>query len=228
MPKSLHTPTRSAEKPKKKAPGKVDLKEDLVHGEHVVEFSWPLVPTETECCAKAAVFSMCGLPWSVTLRVNDVDGVEMLSVHLASYSDEQIRASYSLTLLSSVGRSEDIYWTDPEGVIEFSSRSEGNNEWGAEDFTTVDHVNDPSTGLLSSQSRVSVRVEVNVQGRLDFNSHESLSAAIEHATKESDLLNLANEDLQEIVSKLPVRKNINAQTRQEDKIIHQRTHTSYK
>lgn len=202
----------------------VDLREDIVHGHHNVEFSWPFFFPDDDRTIYSPRFSMCGISWQLVARIQELEDEVFLSLHLSNQAEEDIHAIYSLTLHNHLPDGDDIVWEDPEGMMLFSRRSDGDNEWGAEDFVTVDVLDDPESGFVSPETKhFMIRVEVHVQGRLGFNSHEGLSDAIGNATMESELLQLANEDLHEIVSKLPVRKNIKAQKQQEDKIVYNRT-----
>lgn len=205
----------------------VNLREDIVHGYFDVDFSWPFYFPDDDRTVRSSNFCVCGIPWQLVARIQELEDEVFLSLHLSNQSDEDINAIYSLALHNHLPDRDDIVWEDPEGMMLFSRRTDGDNEWGAEDFITIDVLDDRESGFVSSETgNITIRVELHVQGCLDFNSHEGLSEAIGHATKESDLLQLANEDLHEIVSKLPVRKNIKAQKLQEDKIITNRTRYS--
>lgn len=211
------------------ATGEVQLVPDEVHDRYIWKFSWPIEQFDDNGLIKTPVFKLCGTLWRLTLRIFDIDGLGFLSVHLMNQSDEDVHARYSFSLKTNDNREDTPFaWTDPEGSVLFTKVSRGDNEWGNDEFVSVDELEDPVNGLIDANNgqQVTLMVDLFVIGRIDINSHESLADAIGHATETEDLIKLANEDLHSVISKLPVRRNINAQKKQEDSIISARTHTT--
>lgn len=197
----------------------VQLVPDEVHGRYIWKFTWPIKQFDDNGLIKTPVFKLCGALWRLTLRIFDIDGLDYLSIHLINQSDEDVQARYSFSIENRDERDDLFSWTDPEGSVLFSKATRGDNEWGHDEFISVEDLESPINGLIDSNGQVTFLLDLYVIGRIDINSHESLTDAIGHAAEKEDLIKLANEDLHAVISKLPVRRNINAQKKQEDSII---------
>jgi len=198
---------------------------DEVHDRFIWKMRWPLNDIDDHGLCKTPTFSMCGSLWRLTARLIDNDGMDFLTLHLINVSNEPVCARYSFCLQNADGR-EMFEWSDPDGTVEFSSIKRGDNEWGCDEFISVADLENTAHKLINDNGELKVVVDVYVSGRNDINSHESLADAIGHAAEKEDLIKLANEDLHAVISKLPVRRNINAQKRQEDSIISNRTQSA--
>lgn len=176
---------------------------------------WPVTGYDTMGIFRTPQFQLCGSTWSLNVYPLGVDNTgEFFSVHLISLSEEAVRVSYGFTLKNH--RGEDCVWTDPEDQVLFSI-ADGNNEWGVDELIPLSDLAANSGFVHDSQ--LTIVVTITVYDRDDLNSHDSLSTAIENAGEKSDLIKLANEDLADVVSKLPVKRNLKAQKTQEDKIV---------
>lgn len=192
---------------------------DEIHDEYSFSVRWPLVTFEKDGIYKTSKFHLCGnmTTWIVTLSIIEVDNDQMfLSCHLINLSDEQVKAGYTITLMNQINE-DHLSWSDPEGVVCFSTLSDGNNEWGNPELIALDVLENTEGFILNN--KIIIKVDIYVHDRADLNAHDSLVGEIEKVNDASALIQLANEDLHEVISKLPHSRNIRGQKQQEDKIV---------
>lgn len=112
---------------------------------------------------------------------------------------------------------KDIVFRDPERIVKFSKCSDGDNEWGSEDFVesaTLHAEHSPYTCF----DEITFRIDVEVFGRDDLNK-EVLSSAVLGASETKEIMKIADEEVNEVVKKLPALRNSVAQKKQEDNIV---------
>jgi hypothetical protein len=192
---------------------------DEIHDQHTFSVRWPLVTFEKDGIYRSSKFHLCdnSISWIVTLSTVEVDENQMfLSCHLINMSHEHVKAAYSITIINQIN-DEHFCWTDPEGVVSFSKIADGNNEWGNMELISLDEL-EQTEGLILN-NRLILKIDVYVHDRADLNAHNTLVAEIEKINDAAELVKLANEDLHEVISKLPQSRNIRAQKQQEDKIV---------
>lgn len=203
--------------PGEKPPKALKMIADEIHDQYTLSVRWPLMVYEAEAVFTLPKFKMCETWWSLSLsRLSFGDGDGFLSVTLTSLADQTVRAGYSFTIKNQLD-GDDYEWEDPEGVLTFSRKSEGNNEWGTSELISVEELENTDGYVV--KEKLIIQVDVFVHDRHDLNAHDNLAEQIEHLSDKKDLIALANEDLVEVISKLPVRRNIKAQKQQEDTIV---------
>lgn len=184
---------------------------------HTCCLRWPVTGYDINGLFRTQPFNLCGSSWSLNVYPLGVDNsAEFLSLFLISLSEEVVRVSYGFTIKDQLG-GEDCTWTDPEEVVTFSSAEEGNNVWGVDELISLAEL--AGRPGYTANDTVKIAITMTVYGREDLNSHDALAGAIEKAGEKTELIQLANQDLAEVVSKLPVRRNMKAQKTQEDKIV---------
>lgn len=188
---------------------------------YIYHLKWPFFTFEKDGILKSSPFTLCGLSWALYFSLNNTEFGQFLAVHLVNLNEQEIKVDYKFTLKNYHNPIHDYTWSDPEGSILFSKASEGNNDWGNDEFLTLDEI-DTTNGFIH-ENKLTIQLELLVYNCQNINSHDNLSESIENISTTKDLIKLANEDLSEVISKLPVRRNIKAQKTQEDKIIHVRT-----
>lgn len=168
---------------------------------------------------KTPTFMLCGSEWQMYIYPFGVDtSGEFFSLHLVSLSSEMVRCSYGFAL-KHPSDGDDYEWYDPEEMVVFSSVELGNNEWGCDEFIPLA---DLGASDYIHDKLLQIEIIITVYGREDLNSSDSMAGAIEKAGAPEELIKLANEDLHEVISRLPVRRNMKAQKKQEDRIVTQR------
>jgi hypothetical protein len=186
---------------------------DVVHQCHELTMSWPLMIVDEDGTYQYSKFELCSSMWMVSLTVNEDD---QLGFSLINLSENFVRASYGVTIRNQISGSGFV-WTDPEGIVTFSAKHEGNNEWGTTELISINKL-ETVEGLIVNK-RMVLLVDLYVQDREDLSSHEALVADIERTNDKQELIRLANEDLFEVISHLPQRHNFKAQKKQEDNIV---------
>lgn len=171
---------------------------------------------------ESPVFNICGSQWKLVVYPIGIDrSREYVSVHLKNLSNEAMFVSYVLSIRNQTG-GEDCKWTDPDGVIAFSSIEEGNNEWGCPDLMEIIELQENSDFRKSGE--VLFHVEIEVYGRPDLNRNlTSTDRLIIDTNDHNTLLDIAREDIVEVTKRTP--KGANAQEshrQQQDRILTQR------
>ena len=180
---------------------------------------WPAITYDSSGLIKTPTFSLCGSDWQLCIYPFGVDNSgEYLSLHLVSLSSEMVRCNYGFALKNRSG-GDDFEWFDPEETVTFSSAELGNNEWGCDEYIPLADLEDSD---YVKDKQLQIEVIITVYGREDLNSSDSMAEAIEKAGAPEELIKVANEDLHEVISRLPVRRNMKAQKKQEDHIVVQR------
>ncbi len=192
---------------------------DEIHDDHTFSVRWPLVIFEKDGVYRSSKFFMCGnsTSWITSLALSEADTDQLyLSCHLINLSEEAVKAAYSITIMNQLN-DQHVSWTDPEGVVVFSKHADGNNEWGNTELISLNELEETEGLVLNN--KILLRIDIFVHDRADLNAHDSLIEEIEKVNDAAELIKLANEDLNEVVSKLPHSRNIRAQKQQEDKIV---------
>lgn len=205
------------------------LKTKRIDGELQGKFSfttrWPLICGHNCEYLSSPQHSSCGTSWALLIYPNGVDeSSEFVSVKLANMSEEEVYASYELSIKHQKG-GKDRTWKDPEGIVLFSGRKEGDNAWGADEFMSLQalHSNDDFT----VGDRITFEVSMDVYGR-DYLKTETLSQAIQDTAEKGEIIKLADEEILELTKKLPVLRDSVAQKRQEDGLVRTRAPTAAK
>lgn len=191
------------------------------HDSYSYSCPWPIRIYDDEGIYHSPTFLLGKSSWQLHIFPLGVDNSgEYLAIHLVSLAQESLTVSYSLTIEDQHG-DDHCHWKDPEETVVFSSISEGNNEWGVDEMISIEDL-ERHEGYIVNHTMI-IQITMTVYGRDDLNSHEVLVNAIEKAGEsKSDLIKLANADLEEAVSRLPTRRNLKAQKSQEDHIVRAR------
>lgn len=163
------------------------------------------------------VFFLCGNDWIIRVYPQGLDenGSSHISVMLRNMSSNEVHIRYSITLVNQVSGEEDYSWEDSEGIVEFEGYyNGGSNEWGCEEFMTLEDAVSEKAGFLVDDSFRFV-VEMEVYGVVNIDAHP-LNKAIENAADDGDLIALADKDLSLIVKSLPLGKGDNIARRQDN------------
>ena len=189
-------------------------------GSFTCSFRWPLRYGRTDDYnfVNSPKFNTCGSEW--TLKVYPVginETGDYMSVYLVNEStDREVFATYSIVLLDSDG-ADGYIWKDPERMLKFGKAETGDNEWGCEEFIELAGLYEEGCAYTSS-GKLTIRVDIEVFGRDDLNK-ETLSSAVQNANETRELMKIADEEIYEVVKKLPALRNSVAQKRQEDGIV---------
>jgi hypothetical protein len=193
---------------------------------------------------KTHLFKLCGSEWSLVLSpVRDIDE-EFLAVHLVNHSDSELFAAYKFTIKNQIADNEDLVWSDPEGVVRFSSVWEGDNEWGCDDLISMDELDSEHSEFVSDRHiHLEVELEVYRDERIHYesaadgaasDSEQDSEVAIEGeasqvatslqtaSLEQAELMALAKEDISSILKKLSKGRDSDEQKMQEDRIVRNR------
>lgn len=198
------------------------LKTKRIDGEVQAQFTfslrWPLIcahDAEYNCIPSPSI-NCCGSMWSLSVYPSGIDETsEYLSVRLVNLSPEEVFASYSISIKNQKG-GEDHTWKDPEGIVLFSGKVEGDNAWGCDEFIPLQELflSDDYT----ANENITFQVEIEVFGR-DYLKTETLSKAILDTAEKGEIIKLADEEILELTKKLPVLRDSVAQKKQEDGLV---------
>ena len=201
------------------------LKTKRIDGELEGNFSfslrWPLICSHDQeyNFVSSPTFPACGSQWCVTIYPNGVDETgDHVSVRLVNLSEEEVFAAYTLTMRNQTG-GPDKTWKDPEGIVLFSAKSDGDNAWGCDDFISTDELY--KHDHFTANEKILFDIKIEVYGR-DHLKTEVLSQAIQDTTEKNEIIKLADEEIYELAKKLPVLRDSVAQKKQEDGIIKNR------
>lgn len=190
-------------------PFMVDIKDH-----HRFHIHWPLRTTEESGIYRTPIFHLCETAWSLAVSCGIFDDEEYLSLSLQNLSEEEVFASYSFKIFNPHNHKLNYHWSDPEGCISFSPRSDHNNEWGNPEFVPLEDLQSFLVG-----GAFSIEVEIVKRSHNSDLANQSLHEEIEKINDEGDLIKLANDDIVPLIKKLPVTRNLKEQSRQEDRII---------
>lgn len=203
------------------------LNKKKIHGEvkdhYSCEMRWPLIGfcvDEHYSYVSSPKFTLCGSQWTLSIFPTGVyETNDYLSIFLVSHSKEDVYASYTLSIKNQASEGPNFSWSDPEGIVKFSASDDGDNQWGNEEFILIDDASDNLN--YTGGGKITFEVAIEVFGREDLN-RETLSKEAQDAVETKDLIKLADEDLYQLVKKLPKCKNSVAQKKQEDGIVKKR------
>jgi hypothetical protein len=202
------------------------LKTKRIDGELQGKFSfslrWPLICSHDQeyNFVSGPTFTTCGSSWCVSVHPNGIDETgEYLSLRLVNLSPDEVFASYTLILKNQKGGA-DKRWKDPEGIVLFSAKEEGDNSWGCDEFISVQEI---YTGdEFTANEKIIIEVQIEVYGREHLKT-EVLSQAIQDTAEKTEIIKLADEEIYELAKKLPVLRDSVAQKKQEDGILKSRS-----
>jgi hypothetical protein len=145
-------------------------------------------------------FYLCGNSWRLLIYPIGVDDDSAYAaVRLKNSSNKRVIASYIIKLKSTRKVSDDVVFTDPEGVIRFDAHG-GNDQWGTDEFAPCRWLIEESYGFLHEDC-LTVEIEIEVYGVVELDAHP-LTKAIERAAETKDLIALADRDLSLITKKV--------------------------
>lgn len=136
-------------------------------------------------------------------------------MRLANLSAEEVYASYVITLKNQKG-GNDHTWKDPEGIVLFSGKKDGDNAWGCDEYIPLQELF--LSDEFTAHEKITFEVEIEVFGR-DYLKTETLSQAIQDTAEKGDIIKLADEEIMELTKKLPVLRDSVAQKKQEDGLV---------
>eukprot|EP01032_Pedospumella_encystans_P027517 gene27517-31101_t len=196
------------------------MKTKRLDGELQAQFSfttrWPFICSPDSEYISSAPYTACGTTWAIFVYPTGVDeSSDFVSVKLANLSPEEVYASYELCLKHRKG-GKDRTWKDPEGIVLFSGKKEGDNAWGADEFISVHTLN--SNDDFTAGDKITFEVNIDVYGRDNLKT-ETLSQAIQETAEKGEIIKLADEEILELTKKLPVLRDSVAQKRQEDGLV---------
>ena len=165
---------------------------------------------------------LCEHKWQLHLYPSGMEGdSEFIELNVVSLSDKEVFAHYTLHLVNHADGEENIKWSDPDSVVCFSRVEDGDNVWGCVDFVQMTHIEE-NTEKYVKDGQITFMVDLEVFGRQGMQTH-SIAKAIHDAVKTDTLIQMADDDINDIVTKLPKGKNLSNQKKQEDGIISNRT-----
>lgn len=200
--------------------------ENLIKESHVCQMHWPILTVEDPEYETPSVitpvFKLCGSEWKVTVfPIGTALNSDYMSIHLTSLSNKQIIASYEITMLNQKPDSSNYSWTDPEGVVLFSSVEDGNNVWGCDEFISVDELNIESGFTLHSKLLLEITIEVHKTDGFEYHPSENV-VRDEDIVERDILLERAKDDVSSLIKKLTKGRDLDIQKSQEDKIVRSR------
>jgi hypothetical protein len=188
-------------------------------------------------------FKLCGSEWSLTLSPILDNDDEFLAVHLVSQSNNELFAAYNITIKSQIPGNEDLTWIDPEGVVQFSSVQDGDNEWGCDDLISIDELDSEQSEFLSDgHIHLEIQLEVHRDEPIRYESPideivsnqersseiatdgvVSIAGGLKNVSlDQAELMALAKDDISSVLKKLSKGRDSDEQKMQEDRIIRAR------
>jgi len=140
-----------------------------------------------------------GYNWQVVVFPVGVDEMneEMMGVRLVNHSSVGVRASYKISVINQL-RGEDVVWEDPDGICSFAKAGSQDSAWGCDDLVELELMRDPKSGLCASDV-VKITVDIRNYSSVELmNQPLALEVKKEGAT-ESDLIDIANNDISKVV-----------------------------
>jgi hypothetical protein len=186
-------------------------------GKYTFVMRWPLGVMDIS----SPSFPVCGSMWSISVYPIGIDETgDFLSLRLVNLSEEEVFASYVFSLKNARG-GEDHVWKDPEGIVLFSSKQDGDNAWGSDEFIALADLH--LTDDFTADEKITLDVKIEVFGR-DYLKTETLSKEILDTTEKGEIIKLADSEIMELTKKLPPLRNSVAQKKKEDGLIKSHAH----
>eukprot|EP01036_Dinobryon_divergens_P026493 gene26493-35156_t len=140
-----------------------------------------------------------------------------MALHLINKSNSDVYVSYKLSAVNQGGGSN-YTWEDPEGIILFGPINSGNNEWGSDEFYPLSELTADCDFTKNNKMVFSVEIEVLGRGDLIDNASATSIEKIK-VTDQLGLIELADNELVEVISKLPYGRDLAGRLQHEDAII---------
>jgi hypothetical protein len=196
-----------------------------LHERYEYSLPWPILYSVNKLGKRVNIisspeFNLCGKMWQLNIHPWGVDGnSEYISVHLVNLEETEVFAHYSILVINKCGN-ENIVWNDPEPIICFSPLSSGDNAWGNEELVLFSEI--ASSTEYTADGQITFGIDVAVFGRSGMQTH-SIVKAIENSVETNDLIRMADDDISDVVQRLPQGKNLITQKKQEDGIVNSRS-----
>lgn len=202
------------------------LSENLIKGSFVIPIQWPILtkedPQYETPSVISPVFKLCGYEWRVTVFPIGTDlRSDTMAIHLTCLASQTVVASYEFKIINQKPDGEHYSWTDPEGVVLFSSVEEGNNEWGCDDFIGVDELDAEPGFSLHSKMMLEITIEVHKMDGFEYHPSENV-VRDEDIVEREVLMEQARDDVNALIKKLTKGRDLDLQKIQEDKIVRAR------
>jgi hypothetical protein len=132
-----------------------------------------------------------------------------LGAYIRNASSISVHAKYSIHIIrQSQSQGEESYsWSDPEGVVLFCSKGEGDDCWGTLELMPLSELSDPSSNYIVNDSLV---LEVDLLLYVTDEYSRSIAITLEEACV----------DLNQFIRKMkPSGRDLNYQKQREDSLI---------
>ena len=124
--------------------------------------------------------------------------------------------NYSFSVLNQNG-GEHFAWSDPEEILSFDAKDSGDDEWGCDEFISLDELYEGSPYTLGGKMIFSINMEVFGKDHLIESAD---TGDIEKVSTEASLEQLADRELVDVITRLPKQRDLNLlQNPKEDKLL---------
>lgn len=145
---------------------------------------------------KMPLQSLYGYDWQIILYPWGTDDYEtdLVGVKVTNVSGVPCKASYTIVLHTQVRGTEDLVWDDPDGIVNFA-KSGPDATYGCEDLIERGDLKD-SEYCVNGVCKFTITIRVF--SRVDL-MKTPLAMAIHSSGTQSDLIDIADEDIKQVV-----------------------------